>query len=60
MSEFLNAGALAVYAVDSKKESVTVFDAETDPPGRTLEGDDELTFPDPLSGLRIGVRQLFV
>lgn len=60
VSEFLNAGVRAVYVVDAKKESVTVFDAETDPPGRILEGDDELTVPDPLSGLRIGMRQLFV
>ena len=59
VSEFLNAGVFAVYVVDAQKESVTVFDAETDPPGRTLEGDDELTFPEPLSDLRIGVRQLF-
>lgn len=30
-----------------------------DQPGRTFKGDDELTFPEPLSGLRIAVRQLF-
>lgn len=59
VSEFLNAGVLAVYVVDYKKESVTVFDAATDLPGRTLKGDDELTFPDPLGGLRIGVRGIF-
>ena len=59
VSEFLNAGVLAVYVVDAKKEVVTVFDAESDQPGRTFDGDDELTFPEPLSGLRIAVRQLF-
>jgi Uma2 family endonuclease len=59
VSEFLNAGVLAVYVVDAKKELVTVFDAENDPPGRTFKGDDELTFPEPLGGLRITVRQIF-
>lgn len=59
VSEFLNAGVLAVYVVDAKKEVITVFDAESDPPGRTLKGDDELTFPEPLGGLRIIVRQIF-
>lgn len=58
-SEFLNAGVLAVYVVDSKKELVTVFDADTDLPGRTLKGDDDLALPEPLLGLRITVRQLF-
>jgi Uma2 family endonuclease len=59
VSEFFNAGVLAIYVVDAKKEVVTVFDIESDQPGRTFEGDDELTFPEPLSGLRIAVRQLF-
>lgn len=59
VSEFLNAGVLGVYVVDAKKEMVTEFDAESDPPGRTLTGDDELTFPEPLAGLRIAVRQIF-
>lgn len=36
---------------------VTAFDA--DRPGRTLRGDDELTFPVPLAELRIAVRRLF-
>lgn len=59
VSEFLNAGVLAVYVVDAKKETVTAFEAESDPPGRTLTGDDELTFPQPLTGLRIPVREIF-
>ncbi|HET6883522.1 MAG TPA: Uma2 family endonuclease [Pirellulales bacterium] len=59
VSEFLNAGVLAVYVVDPKKEAVTAFDTDSDPPGRTLKGDDELTFPEPLTGLRFAVRQLF-
>jgi Uma2 family endonuclease len=59
VSEFLNAGVLAIYVVDAKKKVVTVFDAESDPPSLAFEGDDELTFPEPLSGLRIAVRQLF-
>lgn len=59
VSEFLTAGVLAVYVVDAKTEAMTVFDAESDPPGRTLKGDDQLTFPEPLGGLRITVRQIF-
>lgn len=59
VSEFLNADVLTVYVVDAKKETVTVFDADSDPPGRTLKGDDELTFPEPLGGLRITVREIF-
>lgn len=59
VGEFLSSGVLAVYVVDAAKESVTVFDAESDPPGRTLTGTDELTFPEPLKGLRIAVRQIF-
>jgi Uma2 family endonuclease len=59
VSEFLAAGVLAVYVVDGEKETVTVFDAETDPPGRTLKRGDDLTFPEPLGGLRISVRELF-
>ena len=59
VSEFLNAGVLAVYVVDAKTEVVTIFDAESDPPGRTFMGDDELTFPEPLGGLRIAVREIF-
>lgn len=59
VSEFLNAGVLAVYVVDAKKETVTLFDAESDPPGRILTGDDELRFPEPLGGLRITVQQIF-
>lgn len=58
VSEFLNAGVLAVYVVDAKKQTITLFDPESDPPGRTLEY-DELIFPEPLGGLRITVRQIF-
>ncbi|HVA45822.1 MAG TPA: Uma2 family endonuclease [Pirellulales bacterium] len=59
VGELLSAGVLAVYVVDAKKETVIVFDADTDEPGRTLQGEDELPFPEPLTGLRIAVRQLF-
>jgi Uma2 family endonuclease len=59
VSEFLSAGVLKIYVVDPKKEAVTVFDADADQPGRVLQGDDELKFPEPLSGLRIAVQQLF-
>ncbi|HUY87975.1 MAG TPA: Uma2 family endonuclease [Pirellulales bacterium] len=59
VSEFLNAGVLAIYVVDAKKELATVFDAASDEPSRILKGGDELTFPAPLSGLRIAVQQLF-
>lgn len=59
VSEFLNAGVLAVYVVDAKKQTVTLFDPEGDPPGRTLTGDNELMFPEPLGGLRLTVRQIF-
>lgn len=59
VGEFLNAGVLAVYVVDAKKEAITVFDAESDPPGRTLQGDDELALPEPLGGLHITVREIF-
>lgn len=58
-SEFLNAGVLVVYVVDPKTETVTAFDADADQPSRTLQGDDELAFPEPLSGLHIAVRELF-
>jgi Uma2 family endonuclease len=55
--EYLNAGVLAVYVVDPHAETVTMFDA--DQPGKTLGTDDELTFPEPLAGLRLPVRCLF-
>jgi Uma2 family endonuclease len=57
VSEFLSAGVLVVYVVEPKKQSVTAFDPEQ--AGRTLRGDDELTFPAPLSDLRLPVRALF-
>lgn len=57
VSEFLAAGVLVVYVVDPKKKTVTAFDA--DQPGRTLADNDELTFPEPLTDLRISLRQLF-
>ena len=57
VSEYLNAGVLAVYVVDPQSEAVRFFDA--DQPDRMLQGDDELTFPAPLSGLRLPVRSLF-
>lgn len=59
VNEFLNAGVLVVYVADSKKQTVTRFDSESDRPGRTLTGGDELAFPEPLGGLRVTVRQIF-
>ena len=57
VGEYLSAGVLAVYVVDPQDERVRVYD--NDQPGRTLEGDDELPFPEPLSGFRLPVRSLF-
>ncbi len=57
VSEYLEAGVLVVYVVDPGDKTVTMFD--TDQPGRRLEDDDQLTFPEPLTGLRIPVRRLF-
>lgn len=59
VSEFLNAGVLAVYVIDPKKETVTLFEADAEQPAQTLKDDDELSFPEPLTDLRIAVRQLF-
>lgn len=59
VSEFHNAGVLVVYVIDPKKQTVTSFEPDSEQPSRTLEGNDELTFPEPLSGLRIAARQLF-
>jgi Uma2 family endonuclease len=57
VSEFLNAGADLVYVVDAQSQSV--FGHTADQPGSPLSGDEELTFPPPLEGLRIAVRRLF-
>lgn len=57
VDEYLGAGVLAVYVVDPQDETVRVYDS--DQPGRTLKADHDLTFPEPLSGFRISVRQLF-
>lgn len=57
VSEYLNAGVDLVYVVDAHSQSVFAYTA--DQPSATLSGDDELTFPPPLDGLRIRVRRLF-
>lgn len=57
VSEYLDAGVLLVYIVDPEDNTVTAFDA--DRPGRTLRGDEELTFPAPLAELHVPVRRLF-
>jgi Uma2 family endonuclease len=57
VSEYLNAGVDSVYVVDAQLRSVFAYTA--DQPNETLDNDDELTFPPPLDGLRIGVRRLF-
>lgn len=57
VSEYLDAGVLVVYVVDPASKTVTLFD--TDQPGLRLDDDDELTFPEPLAGLRFPVKRLF-
>lgn len=57
VSEYLNGGVDLVYVVDAQSQSV--FGYTGDQPSATLTGDDELTFPSPLDGLRIRVRRLF-
>lgn len=57
VSEYLNAGVDLVYVVDAQSQSVFAYSA--DQPGTALSEDDELTFPAPLSGLRIAARRLF-
>lgn len=57
VSEYLNAGVNLVYVVDAQSQSVFAYTA--DQPSSTLSGDEEMTFPPPLEGLRIPVRQLF-
>ena len=57
VSEYLDAGVLLVDIVDPEDKMVTAFDANR--PGRTLRGDDELTFPAPLAELHVPVRRVF-
>lgn len=57
VGEYLNAGIALVYVVDGQSQSVFAYSAEQ--PNTTLGGDDEMTFPAPLDGLRIPVRRLF-
>lgn len=57
VSEYLNAGIDLVYVVDAQSQSVFPYTAEQ--PRRPLSGDDELTFPAPLDGLRFTARRLF-
>jgi Uma2 family endonuclease len=57
VSEYLNAGVDLVHVVDAHSQSVFAYTA--DQPSKTFGIDEELTFPPPLEGLRIAVRQLF-
>jgi Uma2 family endonuclease len=57
VSEYLNAGVDAVYVVDAQSQSVFVYSA--DQPGITMGLDADITFPPPLDGLCIPVRDLF-
>jgi Uma2 family endonuclease len=57
VSEYLNAGVDMVYVVDAQSQSVFAYTA--DQPNSTLSGDEEITFPPPLGGLRIPVHRLF-
>lgn len=57
VSEYLNAGVDLVYVVDAQSQSVFAYTA--DQPVATLSGDDDMTFPLPLDGLRIRVGRLF-
>lgn len=56
VSEYLKAGIELIYVVDAQSQSVFVY--SPDRPNAILGGDDELTFPPPLDGLRIPVRRL--
>lgn len=56
VSEYLNAGVDLVYVIDA--QSQTVFAYSTDQPGTPLGLDAEMTFPPPLEGLRIPVRDV--
>jgi Uma2 family endonuclease len=57
VSEFLNAGVNLICVVDAQSQSVFAYTATQ--PGTTISGNEELTFPTPLDGLRIPVRRLF-
>jgi Uma2 family endonuclease len=57
IAEYLLAGVLVVCVVDTENQSVQIYQGNELP--RTLEGDDELTFPDLLGDFRIAVKQLF-
>ncbi len=57
VSEYLNAGIDLIYVVDAQSQSVFAYSA--DQPNAILSGDDELTFPPPINGLRIRARRLF-
>lgn len=57
VSEYLTAGVDAVYVVDAQSQGVFVYSA--DQPVVTLGYDADVTFPSPLEGLRIPVRQIF-
>ncbi|HQU43461.1 MAG TPA: Uma2 family endonuclease [Pirellulales bacterium] len=57
VSEYLDAGVDLVYVVDA--QSRTVFAYTADQPGTPLGLGAEMTFPPPLDGLRIAVRDVF-
>ncbi|HEX7379128.1 MAG TPA: Uma2 family endonuclease [Pirellulales bacterium] len=57
VSEYLGAGVDVVYVVDGQSRSVFVY--RDDQPAMPIAYDAVWTFPPPLDGLRIAVRELF-
>jgi Uma2 family endonuclease len=57
VSELLTSGVDLVYVVDAQSQSVFGYTASH--PQSVLSGDEEMSFPSPLEGLRIPVKRLF-
>lgn len=57
VSELLNARVDLIYVVDAQSQSAFAYAANR--PHSRLSGDEEMTFPSPLDGLRITVGRLF-
>lgn len=57
--EFFDFGIQAVYVVATRRPMVTFYDSDSFALTPMFQGDDELPFPEPLGGLRIGVREIF-
>ncbi len=57
VAEYLEAGAKCVCVLDERTKSILISTA--DDPGRTLDSNSELTFPDILPGFSVRVGQFF-